>query len=30
MDNLPLSLWGFRDSVNVNTKVVSDYYLALD
>jgi hypothetical protein len=22
--------WGFRDSVNVNTKVVSDYYLALD
>jgi hypothetical protein len=22
--------WGFRDSVNVNTAVVSDYYLALD
>jgi len=22
--------WGFRDSVNVNTKVVSDFYLALD
>jgi len=22
--------WGFRDSVNVNTKVVSDSYLALD
>ena len=22
--------WGFLDSVNVNTKVVSDYYLALD
>jgi hypothetical protein len=22
--------WGFRDSVNVDTKVVSDYYLALD
>jgi hypothetical protein len=22
--------WGFRDSVNVHTRVVSDYYLALD
>ena len=22
--------WGFRDSVNVNTMVVSPYYLALD
>ena len=24
------SPWGFRDSVNVDTKVVSQYYLALD